>query len=241
MRRPDEAGESTDMGLREIPTWAKRYAQNRTLPVLMMLLIFAAGYAAFGGLSYLTAWAYRDGHLFLAASAMLVLSGFAVWWMWFCFVGGAAIMRRISERLYQREGGAIAAATCQAEEHGRLPLAICVFMFCVLASLGLGLLGLYPISLMQPVSALYVVPFLCYLGLKLRRVGSPFMFLWPALYGIHAILMVGGAPIRLGPAFDITVPMLGYGLLAALAGHIYSRIALRRIRSLARIPETAER
>jgi hypothetical protein len=230
----------TDMGLEQIPTWARRYAQNRTLPVLVSLLIFTAGSAVFGGLSYLTAWAYKAGERLLAGSAVLVLSGFAVWWLWFSFVGGAAIIRRISERLYQGEGSVMAAPSDE-EKSGRPPLAAFLFMFCVVASIGLGFLEFYPITLMQPVSALYVVPFLCYLGLKLRRVGSPFMFLWPALYGIHAILMVAGAPIRLGPALDIIVPVFGYGLLAALAGHIYSRIALRRMRSLARVPNAVER
>jgi hypothetical protein len=226
-----------DAGLREIPKWARRYAQNRTLPVLASLLVFAAGYAVFGGLSYLTAWAYKAGERFLAAAAMLVLSGFAVWWLWFCFVGGPAIMRRICQRLYQREGGVIA-GTSQAEEHKRLPLGVFVFLFCVVASIGLGFLGFLPIRFMQPISALYVVPFMCYLGLKMHGTGSPFMFLWPALYGVHAVLIVAGAPIRLGPAFDIIVPTVGYGLIAALAGHIYSRIALRRLRALAASPES---
>jgi hypothetical protein len=232
--KPESGGlpQDADAELRELPKWARRYAQNRTLPVLVFLLIFAAGYVAFGGLSYLTAWAYRADRRILAASAMLVLSGFAVWWMWFSFVGGPAIMRRVAERLYQREGSVIA-GTSQAEEHKRLPLGVFIFMFCVVASVGLGLLGFYPIGLMQPVSALYVVPFFCYLGLKLRRVGSPFMFLWPALYGIHAVLIVAGAPIGVGPAFDIFVPVVGYGILAALAGHLYSRVALRRLRAIA--------
>jgi len=234
------AQSEADADLRDIPKWARRYAQNRTLPVLASLVIFAAGYAMFGGLSYLTAWAYKAGQRFLAASAMLVLSGFAVWWLWFCFIGGPAIMRRISQRLYQREGS-VMAGTSHAEEHKRPPLGVFVFMFCVIASIGLGLLGFFPVSLMQPISALYVVPFLCYLGLKLRRAGSPFMFLWPALYGIHAILLVAGAPIRLGPAFDMIVPMFGYGFIAALAGHIYSRVALRRLRALAASPELSDR
>jgi len=36
------------------------------------------------------------------------------------------------------------------------------------------------------------------------------------------------------------VPVVGYGLIAALAGHLYSRYALRRLRAIARGPEAAE-
>ncbi len=223
--------------LQEIPKWARRYAENRTLPVLAFLVIGAAGYALFGGLSYLTAWAYKAGERVLAAFAMLVLIGFGVWWLWFSFVGAAAIFRRITQRLYRGEGSAIAVA-CQVKASTRPRLVGFVFMFCVLASIGLGFLGLLPVRLMQPISALYVVPFMCYLGFKMRGVGSPFMFLWPALYGLHALLIVAGAPIGLGPAFDIIVPTFGYGLIAVLAGHIYSRIALRRLRALAATPES---
>jgi len=43
---------------------------------------------------------------------------------------------------------------------------------------------------------------------------------------------VVGVPISRGPLFDMLVPTIGYGLLAGLAGHIYSRFALRGLRSL---------
>ena len=64
------------------------------------------------------------------------------------------------------------------------------------------------------------------------------MCLWPVLYMIHGALIVCGAPISRGIAFDLFVPMVGYGFLAALSGHMYSRIALRRLRGLAASPES---
>jgi hypothetical protein len=236
MQRSADSAQKADDGVREIPKWARRYAQNRTLPVVAFLVIFVLGSCVFGGLSLLTAWAYVVEKRVLAAASMLVLCGFAVWWVWFSFIGAARIIGGITERLYRGEGD-VTVGACAGIADARGPLLVAfVFMFCVLASVGLGLLGSLPIRYMQPISALYVVPFLCYLGLKLRRVGSPFMFLWPALYGIHAILDVAGVPVRFWGDFhalDILAPMVGYGLIAALAGHIYSRVALRRLRSLA--------
>jgi hypothetical protein len=194
----------------------------------------------FGGLSYLTAWTYKADQRFLAAASMLVLCAFAVWWVWFSFVGGARIMRQISERLYRGDGSVVVGGCAGDGELKRPPPGVFVFMFCVIAHMGLELLGLLPIRYMQPISALYVVPFACYLGLKMHRAGSSFMFLWPALYGIHAVLLVTGVPIGMGPMLDMFVPMVGYGLVATLAGHLYSRVALRRLRMLAASPDSQQ-
>jgi hypothetical protein len=234
-----------DDDVREIPKWAQRYAQNRTLPLVVFLGIFVFGFCMFGGLSYLTGWAYVHGNRVMAGASMLVLCAFAVWWLWFSFVGGARIMRQISERLYRGEGSVSVGLPLGPEATRPPPTFIgFVFMFCVLASVGLGLLGFLPIRYMQPISALYVVPFMLYLGMMRQRPGgSPFMCLWPALYGIHAILDVAGVPIRFWGemrALDVFVPMIGYGLMAALAGHIYSRIALGRLRVLAASPDMTD-
>jgi len=226
--------------LKELPIWARRYAQNRTLSVVASLVIFTVAFCMFGGLSTLTAWAYVEHKRVLSAASMLVLCGFTAWWLWFSFIGATRIMGSISERLYRGDGGVSVGASAGIEQSRGPVLVGFVFMFCVFASVGLGFLGLYPIRLMQPVSALYSVPFLCYLGIKLRRFGSPFMFLWPGLYAIHAVLLVTGVPIGMGPMLDMFVPTVGYGLVAALSGHVYSRVALRRLRALAATTETAE-
>lgn len=229
-------GSEQDQDIRTIPTWTRRYAQSRTLPLVVFLGIFVVGCAAFGGLSYLTGWATVTGQRALAAAAMLLLCGFAAWWLWFSFVGARGILRRITERLYRNEGEVSVGPSPEATMHRVWTPVGFLFMFCVIASVGLGVLGVLPIRHMQPVSALYVIPFLVYIGIIQRGSGSPFMWLWPALYGIHAILLVAGAPIRFSrpwEALNMLLPVAGYGLLAALAGHIYSRVALRRLRALA--------
>jgi hypothetical protein len=68
---------------------------------------------------------------------------------------------------------------------------------------------------------------------------SPFLLMWPALYAIHAGLLLAGAPIRVEGPWDplnMLVPTIGYGLVAGLAGHLYSRHALRRLRQAAALP-----
>jgi len=221
-----------DDGVREIPKWAQRYARNRTLAFVLSQVIFIFGFCMFGGLSYLTGLAYVREQRTLAAVGVLALSGWTAFWLWFSFVGGARIMGDMARWLYRREGQ-VSPEQPLALVHGRRVTWVgFVFMFCVIASVGLGFLGYIPERLMQPVSAIYAVPFMLYLGWKQRETSSPFMLLWPLLYGIHAILIAAGVPISRGPMFDMLVPTVGYGLLAGLVGHIYSRIALRRLRSL---------
>ncbi|MGD8240287.1 MAG: hypothetical protein PVH68_17160, partial [Armatimonadota bacterium] len=167
-----------------------------------------------------------------------------VFWLWYSLVGGAAITRRITERLYRAEGYV---STCPPpEEVGleawrRFPLVGFLFMFCIIAHVGLGFMGVLPIRYMQPVSALYIVPFLLCVGMRMRGVGSPLMLLWPALYALYAALFMAWPAMRFGEkleALNMLVPVVGCGLVAALAGHVYSRIALRRLRALSASPET---
>jgi len=231
-------------GVRGIAGWARTYARNRTLSVAVAMVAFLGGCALFGGLSLLAAWAYKAGHSLLAAGAIAALAVFAVWWIWFCFVGAARLLPRVTERLYRTEGQVSIGAPREGEQ-GCPPVSLwvaLVFSLCVAASVVLGVLDITPIRYMQPISALYCVPFLCYLSARIGKAGSPFMLLWPALYGLHAVLIVAGAPVYFErwEALNMLVPVAGYGLLAAVAGHVYSRVALRRLRALAQSPTLAD-
>jgi hypothetical protein len=59
--------------------------------------------------------------------------------------------------------------------------------------------------------------------------------LWALLYTLHALLILAGAPIVFHGKWwnlNLALPVFGYGILSLLAGHIYSRVALRRLRRL---------
>ena len=251
-----------DNDVRDIPKWAHRYAQNRALPMLVFFAIFVVGFAAFGVLSYLTALAWSTGQRALMVAAMVLIGGFAAWWIWFSCVGGPRIMRRITQRLYRSEGAVSPRPFPEQNWPSRLqsPLQSClreavlssglhlwwrspavgfVLMSWVLASVGLGPLGVFPMRYIQPLSTPYI-PFLA-LVISQRPDPSPFMWLWPTLYGIHGVLIMAGVPLYFGGnwyALNIFVPLIGYGVIAALAAHMYSRYALRRLRTLATSPET---
>ncbi|MCK4323816.1 MAG: hypothetical protein KAW89_04750 [Armatimonadetes bacterium] len=233
-----------DNDVRDIPKWTRRYAQSRTLPMLVLFAIYVVATAVFSGFCYLmfTAGALARGPA-VAVAALLLIGGFAG-----CATAGVIwIMRRMSERLYRSEGAVSPGPSPGENMSWRSPVVALVFtlvfMFCLTASVALAIREVVPMRYMQPISALYIIPALVYMGIIQRGAVSPFMVLWPALYALHAILLVAGAPIHFGAILgmlNIFVPVVGYGVIAALAAHIYSRYALRRLRTLATSPETPD-
>jgi len=231
---------------REIPSWAGRYARNRTLPSVVFFVIYALGTATLAGLASTAQAAYKAGKLTWAvalASAAAVVLGCL---LWFAFAAGRTISRAISARMYGEEGAAATAHMEQVEGQAQsLSAAQLLVLCCVAVWFALFLAGVIPSRQLLPTSALFLVPFLSYVfAVKRRDLVSPFMLVWPALYAAHALLLLMGAPIYIegGPrgiyeAANMVVPTLGYGLFAALLGHLYSRFALHRLRALAGPPE----
>lgn len=221
---------------REIPKWTRRYAENRTLPVAVSLVIFVLGSTAMGGLSYLGAWCLHRRAYPAASVSLAALLGVLIFWMWFSFRGARRLIPSISAYLYRGEGSVSlegAEGAGRAGSFGAVVLGVGIALHVCL-----GVLDLLPLEYMQPVSALYIVPAVLLMGMRSARGsrGSPFMLLWPALYALHAGLVVAGVPIQFTGSYfglNMLIPVAGYGLVAALAGHLYSRIALRRLRSLA--------
>jgi len=98
----------------------------------------------------------------------------------------------------------------------------------------------------QPLTALLWTPLLSYAlvrPMRGERASSPLLLLWPGLYGLHALLIMAGLPIYVTGEYPVLVLanyglFMGYGVIAALAAHIYGRVALRRLRALAGSPES---
>jgi hypothetical protein len=138
--------------------------------------------------------------------------------------------------LYAGEGRVGFSAPYEGRKKWAILLLLC-FGACIVVSLVASFALSIPRMYMQPISALYLVPFLVGLWLLMRPMAGYLALLWPLLYAIHAILIVAGAPIVFsGPweGLNILVPVAGYGILGGLAGHFYSRYALRRLRKLTR-------
>jgi hypothetical protein len=219
----------------QVSKWARRYAQNRGLGVVVSLVIFSLLFCAIGGTSYLAGQAYRSDNmpLFGFCLVLLVLALAANLYLavprW-----GSKLIARVTKRLYAHEGQVAISAPARMGQGWTLVLAVC-FGGCIVASVLFG--NRIPIEYRQPVMALYCVPFLTFLFIVQRPAIGFLALLWPFLFGLHAILIVAGVPIVFTgrwESLNFLVPVFGYGLLSAGAVHLYSRFALSRLKKLAR-------
>jgi len=230
---------------RLIMRWARRYAKSRTISFLVQWVIIVIMVVLVGVAASLTNMAYRTGNmgLFSVSVAIMGLSVLSLTWFSVSPWGGEVIWR-ITQWLYGSEGY----VEYTGDQHkGPLPL--------WLTALGGGLViyhlvGALLVSFrylsfdfMQPYSALYMTPFLMLL-IVYQKLGF-WAWIWPLCYGVHALLIVVGAPVGFtGPwqILNMVVPVFAYGLLAILTGHLYSRYALWNLRRLARagLPEGIE-
>lgn len=230
---PDDPPDCGD--LRLLPLWTRRYAQHRTLPFIFSMLVFVAGSAVFAGLGRIIGLAYRSGNSAGFVAALIVSAAFTLFWVWLCVVGMRLVAARLRSRLYRSEGEVEAGPTDATPLPGvhkvlvAIPLVLVVVTFWLLAIR-------VDQRYMQPLTALWVVPFLVAIWIRSRSNVGPLVLLWPILYSLHAALVVLGAPILFSgswEALNVFLPVAGYGLLAGLLGHLYSRYALTRIRRLA--------
>jgi hypothetical protein len=223
--------------LKEIPKWTRKYAQNRTIPFLIFLIINLCLFAGIAIPSYFGGIAYRNGNMVLFGISffVLIISMISVTIIsvpkW-----GSKLVEWITQRVYAGEGSILISPPKSMKKKKWVGYVVAmIFGSCVFVSVILGLLGYLSIKYMQPLSALYVVPFLVFLYLWQRPIISPLALLWPTLYGIHAILVVAGFPIQFGEPWiflNMLIPIAGYGILCGLVGHIYSRYALKKLKDI---------
>lgn len=218
-----------------ISKWARVYAQNRSLGVVVSLVIFVLLAAAIGGPSYFAGEAYRSGNMlvFWASIALLVPALVALTYLSIPQWGGK-LQERVIQHLYAKEGKVAFSQPSERKKAWGLVLAGW-FMIFIIVSMILDFVYHIPNEYMQPISALGVVPFLVGFWLLMRPMAGYAALLWPLLYAIHALLILAGAPIvftRPWDVLNILIPIVGYGMLSGLAGHLYSRFALRELKRL---------
>lgn len=236
-RSTDSRSSDASNDPRKVEKWTRAYAQNRSLGMVVFMVIFVGLYSMMAGFPILAILAYRSEQWlpFGICILMIVVALGATLYLSVPRWGGKLI-ERIGDRLYAKEG---TVRLAPPQTHARKQIAwllAMAFGACLLGSIALSGWYQIPEKYMQPISAVYCIPFLVGLWFLQRPASSPIMLLWPALYGLHAILIVAGVPIvfvgRLS-SLNMLIPVVGYGMVVGLIGHAYSRFALRRLRRAA--------
>jgi hypothetical protein len=224
---------------RLIVQWARRYAKSRTISFLVQWVFIVCMVVFIGIAASLTTMAQKAGNdvLVYASAALLALTILALTWFSVSPWGGELVFR-ITQWLYGREGYVSYAEQTAPDrrQHWAMTALGGGLVVYHLAGALLVSLRILPMDYLQPYSAVYMAPFLAYM-IWVQGLGF-WAWLWPLCYAMHAVLLLTpGAPVafpREWRFLDLVVPVFGYGLLAILVGHLYSRYALYKLRTLAR-------
>ena len=230
----------SDDGVRAIPRWVDRYARNRAHPVHLVSMVVAAllgGAITLPLVLFVRAWradnALQAGLCLAAAAALLA----ALAWLLFTRRLQAA-RQAVCNALDPAEGHVVASASSDTARRSRSLAGFVVFVLTVMTPVIVQHLGVRTQHL-QPLVALYLVPALVWFHWPMDPVGGSLMLVWPGLYALHALLLLSGVPLPVAqePTMNVLLPLVLYGAAAHVASHIYGRLALRKLRSLAHSPE----
>jgi drug/metabolite transporter (DMT)-like permease len=241
--------------LKEIPKWTRKYAQNRTLTILVLMvmaMLFSMSFALLFVFPFILALrGFSKGNIILGCVGIAVLVALLVAYF-ICLLifirkfGGknrGLIDHKIDHWIYGREGMTSMPMPEATKKKKWLEItAGTTWLSLFIGTMCLGMENYIPAKYVQPISALYCVPYMVigWYFWRSPRMG-PIYLLSPILYAVHAILIVAGVPIfftgQLGAAFNMCLPLIGYGLVPFIVGHIYSRYALKKLRTTAHLEE----
>ncbi len=245
--KQDQVPENAEK-LKDISKWTQRYAENRTLPFLLGMLTNLFIAAAVGFPLYFGGEAYRSGNVLLLWICILSLVIVIVALIFCCITKwDEKYYEKLIRWLYRNEGQVTFANPEKTKKERTAGwIAGLLLGVCVVVSIILIVFYKIPIKYMQPVSAICFIPLIIAIGIwrppSVKPVGF-LVWLWPGLYIVHAILIVAGVPIQFEKPWiylNILIPAVGYGILCGLAGHIYSRYALKKLKTLAHLQEDTD-
>ena len=242
-KQHSESQDQYNEELKEISKWARRYAQNRTLTgqdavvVAMLLVVFVVVLVALPGA--LAVAGLRRGNIILGCVGFVVLVAILVslliYFLRFIRKHPGLIDQKTDQWIYGRDGTASMPEPKLTKTMKWLDIVGgAAFLICMLGSMYLMIKGYIACKYMQPVAAVYLVPGGVFEYFYRRPKVGPLVLICPILYAIHAILIVAGVPIFFTGdlcMFGIFLPYLGYAFLGCVIGHLYSRYALKKLRT----------
>ena len=217
-----------DEGLKEIPKWARRYAESRTMPLIVFSIVFLV---LFGVVS-LSVYCFLKGRFMLAAIMMvLYVAGFIYF---------VVTWDRHEARYLVKTGIPQSEGIKQIRKFLPLPLILFVIISVIMEQR-----GVFPHHLSVPISAVYVCPLLIFANWRWAR-GSFIGYLWATLYGAWAIAILFKVPIltfseggirQLNPGAEMYLAVPVTGLITGIAAYIYSKYALKKLKTTAHLQE----
>jgi hypothetical protein len=201
--------------------WARRYAKSRTISFLVQWIVIVVMVLVIGVASSLTSLAYEQGYTLLLTLSMALMAGTMGVLTWF------SVSPWGSEIIWKITNWRATPLWLTALGGG---LVVYHLLLAMLVSF-----RFIPVAHMQPASALYMAPFLIIM-IRYQDLGF-WAWIWPVMYALHGVLLLAGvlSPLRGDlQLLNMIGPVFGYGLVAIVVGHAYSRYALYQLKKLAR-------
>ena len=226
--------------LKQIPKWTRKYAQNRTLTVVVLMVMACLISFVFGIPFYLIWLGFLKSNIILAGVGIALLVPISIFYIIFISKFGGknkGLIDQIVDRwIYGNEGIASMPMSEITKKKKWVDVVVgIVYMVFILGTMNLGMTGYITVKYVLPIMALFVVPFGVYQYFIMRPRLGPVLLIFPILYAIHAILIIAGVPIFFTGTFAVPLNMflvLVYNFLAFIIGHIYSRYALKKLKSI---------
>jgi hypothetical protein len=236
--------------LKEIPKWTRKYARNRTLtPYVHILIITLVSMMAVVVPLSLVIVAFEKGNMILACVSIIALAAILTGLIFSVSKYGGKnkgwIYQRINQWIYQRidqwiygkEGTASMPEPQLTKKKKRIEFVVgAVGIICIIGTIYFGMEGYISFKYIQPVTAIYFVPFEVYEYFLRRSRFGLLVLICPILYTIHAILIIAGVPIYFtgdsGIIRNMFLPVAGYTFLAHVIAYLYSRYALKKLKGL---------
>ena len=240
--------ESTDTGqdtqqLQEVSRLAEVYARHRTAgPFLVYSVIVVAMFLGIRAVIYLLR-PYVQGHdqAIMAMIVGLMALVLAVTLFFSINRLGGKLLQRWGQKLFDQDGQVHERALPSLIPRWLFVLAAVAFGICLAGQIILGVMGYLPEKYMQPISAVFAVPFMIFLGFWRRTpVTSSVMWLWPVLYTVHAVLVATDVPLfrSIDGGTHMFIATFGYGALIGLLAYVHARLTLKRLKKLTRSNST---
>ena len=212
--------------LKEIPKWVGRYAESKTAPLIVGFIVFLI----FFGLVFLGVYCFLKGR-FICGTIMMVL-----------YVAGFIYLvitwDRHEARYFTKTGIPQSESVQQIRKFLPLPL-IAYFVISVIMEQR----GVFPPHLRVPISAVYVCSLLIFANWRWAR-GSFIGYLWAGLYGAWAIAILLKVPVLtfsegglMNPGDEMYLAAPATGVITGIVAYIYSRYALKKLKTAAHLQE----
>ncbi|HIJ69876.1 MAG TPA: hypothetical protein HPP87_00765 [Planctomycetes bacterium] len=212
--------------LRDIPKWAKRYAENRTLH----MFIFFIAYLILLGAIFLSV------HFFLKRNfipALIMLGLYIVGLIYFLIT-----CDKNAASYYAKTGVPESSGLKKMGKYLSLPL-IAFIIFGIIMEQR----GIFPAYLRMPFSATFICPLLIFANWRWMK-SSIIGYLWTTLYGAWAVAIIFKVPIltfsqggQLNPGDEMYLAIPVTGVITGLVSYFYSRYALKKLKEAAHLQE----